>query len=129
MKKLIEILGILVCVMGVNLNAKEEIMLTKISKITIKCEFLDEYRDILLRTSSKAVQTEPGVLILYAMQDSKNPCEFNIIEAYKDEQSYKSHLQTPHFKEYKQSTLHMVEKLEFIPYVPLNPKMFLSKEF
>ena len=58
----------------------------------------------------------------------KNPCVFKILEIYANKQSYQKHLQTPHFKKYKQDVSKMVKNLELIDMKALNPQIFLKKD-
>ena len=44
-----------------------------------------------------------------------------ITDSYRDQEAYRSHLLTPHFLNYKQSTLHMVKSLRLVDTTPLAP--------
>ena len=46
-----------------------------------------------------------------------------ILEIYVDRAAYESHLQTPHFRKYKQGTLSMVKELELVDVKPLMPRL------
>lgn len=120
---------LIICIIGAIMAVAQESKepLVKISEIVVDCKKLAEYKAILQEESKQSVKVESGVLILYAMQHTDNPCRFSIVEVYKDEQSYNSHIASPHFQHYKQSTLHMVKDLKFIPMKALNPQMFLDK--
>ena len=48
------------------------------------------------------------------MYQKENPTEIKILEIYADKEAYESHLETPHFKHYKTSTLKMVNSLKLI---------------
>ena len=61
---------------------------------------------------------EPGVLMMYSMQDKAHPEQITILEIYADSAAYERHIKTPHFQKYKQGTLAMVRKLELIPLIP-----------
>ena len=74
------------------------------------------------------MRLESVVLMFYPMWEEKNPCVFKILEIYANEQSYQKHLQTPHFKKYKQGTSKMVKNLELIDMKALNPQIFLKKD-
>lgn len=107
--------------------ASLEFMAVKISEIEVHCEFLEEYKAILKEQSEISVAKEKGVLILYVMNYKDNPCKFSIVESYKNEESYQAHIASKHFQKYKQSTLHMIKSLKFIPMEALNPQMALQK--
>jgi len=86
----------------------------RISEIGIKPEYLDEYLSILEEESKASVELEPGVISIYPMYEKENPTQIRILEIYADKKAYESHLETPHFKHYKTTTLKMVNSLELI---------------
>ncbi len=53
------------------------------------------------------------------MQDKADPNRFYILEVYADQQAYRAHLQTSHFKKYKEGTAAMVKSLKLIDTDPL----------
>jgi len=89
-------------------------MMIRISEIEIKSEYLDEYLSILKEESKASVALESGVISIYPMYQKENPTEIRILEIYADRKAYESHLETPHFKQYKASTLKMVNSLKLI---------------
>ena len=48
------------------------------------------------------------------MYEKENPTEIRILEIYSDRKAYESHLETPHFKHYKSTTLKMVKSLKLV---------------
>ena len=86
----------------------------RISEIEIDSAYLKEYISILKKEAEASVRLEPGVISIYPMFQKKNPAEIRILEIYKNREAYESHLQTPHFKHYKTSTLPMVKSLNLI---------------
>lgn len=93
----------------------------RLSRITVWPERLEEYLIFLKEEIEASMQLEPGVLTLYAVAEKERPNEMTILEIYADEAAYRSHIQTPHFKKYKQGTLDMVQSLELIDVTPLIP--------
>ena len=89
-------------------------MLVRISEIEIVDEYLDEYKQILKETSNDAVNKERGVIAIYPMFQKENPTQVRILEIYADKQAYQLHIQTAHFKHYKESTLKMVKTLKLV---------------
>jgi quinol monooxygenase YgiN len=59
-----------------------------------------------------AVRVEPGVLTYYAVADKNDPSQITILEIYADTEVYKSHIETIHFKKYKETVMDMVKSLE-----------------
>jgi len=89
-------------------------MMIRIAEIEIAPEHLDEYIAILKKESEASVRLEAGVISIYPMYQKEKPNEIRILEIYKDKAAYESHLQTPHFKHYKTTTLNMVKSLKLI---------------
>lgn len=95
-----------------NFNSGE--MMIRIAEIGIKPEYLDEYLSILKEESKASVELESGVISIYPMYQKENPTAIKILEIYADKEAYESHLETPHFKHYKTTTLKMVNSLKLI---------------
>lgn len=102
---------------GVRNNTKNEVnpdMLIRISEIKIYPQYLEEYKAILKKEAEASVRLEPGVISIYPMFQKEDPTEIRILEIYASNEAYKSHLDTPHFKDYKTNTLKMVDSLNLI---------------
>lgn len=93
----------------------------RLSKIEVFPQYFDEYIRFATEVGTISLQTEPGVLTMYAVSEKENSCIITILETYSSPDAYKSHIDSPHFQKYKQGTLHMVKKLELIDQKPLNP--------
>ncbi|MDE6285850.1 MAG: antibiotic biosynthesis monooxygenase, partial [Muribaculaceae bacterium] len=93
----------------------------RLSKITVKPEYLDEYMKYAVEVGTVSLKTEPGVLTMYAVADKENPCQITILETYASRDAYESHIASEHFRKYKTSTLHMVDSLILDDVEPLNP--------
>lgn len=100
--------------------------IVRLSKIEVYPQYLDEYLKFAVEVGTKSLQTEPGVLTMYAMQDKDNPCQITILETYSSQEAYRSHIASEHFQKYKQGTLHMVKNLELCDQKPLNPANILT---
>lgn len=96
-------------------------MMVRIAELEIEPEYLEEYLGILKEESEASVRLEPGVICIYPMFEKENPTQIRLLEIYADEAAYKAHLQTPHFKFYKESTLPMVKELRLIDMEALSP--------
>ncbi len=95
--------------------------LVRLSKITVDPAQLDAYNAFLKEEIEASMRLEPGVLTLYATAEQDAPHRVTILEIYADRAAYESHLQTPHFRKYKQGTLSMVKELELVDVNPLIP--------
>lgn len=89
-------------------------MMIRIAEVEIEPSYLDEYIAILKEEAEASVRLEPGVISIYPMFHKENPNQVRILEIYVDEEAYKAHLQTPHFKHYKTATANMVKSLKLI---------------
>jgi quinol monooxygenase YgiN len=89
-------------------------MIIRISEIGIDSSYLKEYLSILKEEAEASVRLEPGVISIYPMFQKEKPTEIRILEIYANRKAYESHLQTPHFKYYKTTTLKMVKSLNLV---------------
>ena len=108
-------------------NAKDDTnpgeMMVRIAEIEIDSNFVDEYVAILKEESEASVRLEPGVICIYPMFEKENPTQVRLLEVYANKEAYESHLQTPHFKYYKEATLKMVKDLKLIDMEAIDVEM------
>ncbi|MBR1929358.1 MAG: amidohydrolase family protein [Paludibacteraceae bacterium] len=97
--------------------------IVRIAEIRVYKKYLSDYLKAASRVGKESVEKEKGVVCIFPMQVKNEPNTIRIVEIYKDSAAYQSHLHTPHFLEYKQSTLHMVKSLRLIDTEPLAPGM------
>ena len=97
-------------------------LITRIAEIEVNDGCLDAYLAAAHNVGTKSVETEPGVICIFPMQVREQPNTIRIVEIYRDDEAYQAHLQTPHFLEYKQGTLHMVKSLRLVDTEPLAPE-------
>lgn len=95
--------------------------IVRLSKIQVNPDYLDDYMKYAIEVGTVSLETEPGVLTMYAMADKENPCNITILETYASQEAYKSRIASEHFQKYKQGTLHMVDSLILDDVTPLNP--------
>lgn len=98
-------------------NTNEKIV--RLAEIEVEPEFLEEYMAFAKEVGETSVKVEPGVLTLFSMQTKEDPCKIYILEIYADQAAYQSHIQTAHFKKYKEGTAKMVKSLKLIDVNPL----------
>lgn len=89
-------------------------MMVRIAAIEIDANYVVEYMAILKEESEASVRLEPGVICIFPMFQKENPTQIRLLEIYADKEAYASHLQTPHFKHYKETTKEMVKDLKLI---------------
>lgn len=95
--------------------------IVRLSKIEIYPEHLEEYMKYASEVGEVSLRTEPGVLTMYAMSEKDNPCRVTILETYANREAYEKHIASPHFRKYKEGTLHMVKSLTLSDQTPVNP--------
>ncbi|RYE14491.1 MAG: antibiotic biosynthesis monooxygenase [Rickettsiales bacterium] len=84
----------------------------RIAQIHVDPTQLDKYKGALRAQMTTAIAVEAGVLSYYAVSDKKDPSHISIFEIYADSAAYNAHIQTPHFKKYKEAVKDMVKSLE-----------------
>ena len=93
--------------------------IVRLAEIEVEPTLLEEYLTFAKEVGETSTRVEPGVLTLFSMQSKENPCKIYILEIYADRDAYQSHIQTPHFKKYKEGTAHMVKSLKLIDTNPM----------
>ncbi len=128
---MIRILFILITITligGTTTMAKEFIqnnnngMIVRISEIEVYPEYLSEYLDYAKEVAQKSVEQEKDVISIYPMSVIKDNTQIRILEIYKNQEAYKNHINSPHFKKYKEGTLHMVKTLDLVDTYQLCPE-------
>ena len=96
------------------LQAQESSRMYRIAKITVDSNHLSNYRKALQEQMQTAIQQEPGVLLYTALANKIDATQITIIEVYASKEAYQSHIETPHFKKYKETVSGWVVSLELI---------------
>lgn len=113
-------------------SAQQKDWVIRLAKIEIDTAYLAQYKAAVEEHTRAAVQSEPGVLTLYAMYEKEHPNKITVLEIYASREAYQSHLKTPHFLRYKTGTLKMVKSLELIEVDPIafaaKPGLLETKE-
>jgi quinol monooxygenase YgiN len=95
-------------------SAEQGGMMVRISEIEIDSKYLEEYKAILKEEAAASVRLEPGVVTIFPMYQKDSPTTVRILEIYASREAYESHLKTPHFQQYKTTTLKMVKSLNLV---------------
>lgn len=99
-------------------------MIVRISEIVVYPEYLAEYLEFAKEVAEESVKNEKDVVSIYPMSVIKNNAKIKILEIYRTREAYKKHIESPHFKKYKKSTLHMVKSLELVDMLQICPSNF-----
>jgi len=99
--------------------AQHQNRLVRVAKLEIDFTQLESYKTALKEEIETSVRIEQGVLALYAVSEKVNPTHITIFEIYVNEDAYKAHLETSHFKKYKTTTKNMIKSLELMESIPI----------
>ena len=102
--------------------------IVRLSIVTVDPNRLGEYMKFAAECGKTSMREEPGVLMMYSMQDKLQPNRISILEIYADRAAYERHIKTAHFQKYKQGTLSMVQKLELLDQNALIPEMMMKEQ-
>ncbi len=91
----------------------------RLAEIEIDPAQSESYRTAAKEEIETSIRIEPGVLALYAVSEKDNPGRIMVFEMYANEEAYRKHLDTPHFKAYKATTRNIVKSLKLIETVPI----------
>lgn len=100
--------------------------IVRLSKITVDPAQVEAYKVFAAEVGRESMKNEPGVRVLYSVQEKKDPTKFTILEIYADDAAYKHHIGTAHFKKYKEGTIKMVKDLQLIDCNPLVPEALIK---
>lgn len=93
--------------------------IVRIAELEIDPAQLDAYKLALKEEIETSIRVEPGVLTLYAVSLKEHPEQIRLFETYRDAAAYESHIQSAHFKTYKDRTRQMVKFLRLIETEPI----------
>jgi quinol monooxygenase YgiN len=102
-----------------DVSAQQKEWMVRLAKIEVDTAYLEQYKAAIKEHIQAALQSEPGVLTLYAMYEKAHPGHVTVLEIYANKEAYQLHLKTPHFLRYKSGTLKMVKSLELIDVDPI----------
>jgi quinol monooxygenase YgiN len=102
-------------------EAERDSLMVRMAEIEIDSNYVQEYVSILQKEADLSVELEPGVICIYPMFVKEKPTSIRLLEIYASKDAYESHLQTPHFKHYKEATLKMVKDLKLIEMEAISP--------
>src|SRR5271168_4276096 len=97
----------------------EQHRIVRLAELEIDPAQLQTYKAALKEEIETSIRVEPGVLTLYAVSVKDHPEQIRLFEIYRNAASYQAHLQSPHFKKYKEQTQHMVKSLTLLETDPI----------
>jgi quinol monooxygenase YgiN len=94
-------------------------VVVRIAELEIDPAQLDLYKAAVKEEMSDAIRLEPGVLAIYSVAEKDNPARLRFFEIYANDEAYRSHLESPHFKKYVATTKPMIRSRKLIETVPV----------
>jgi quinol monooxygenase YgiN len=95
----------------------------RIAELEIFPKYLDEYKTALIEEARQSISKEPGVIAIMPFYLKDMPAQIRILEVYASREAYETHLKSPHFLHYKNSTLKMVKSLKLVDMNSLDLEM------
>jgi quinol monooxygenase YgiN len=108
-----------VSVAGSDAEATPPMPLVRIAELKIDPEHLQAYTRAVRKEMEISVRIEPGVLAIYSVAEKGHPTSLRFFEIYADESAYQSHIASPHFREYFETTQHMIMSRKLVETVPV----------
>ena len=91
----------------------------RIAELRIAPEHLEAYTRAVRKEMETSVRVEPGVLAIYSVAEREDPASLRFFEIYADDAAYRSHIASPHFREYVETTKHMILARKLIETTPI----------
>jgi quinol monooxygenase YgiN len=107
------------CLSGAASAQEAEQPYVRLAELEIDPAQIERFNAAIREGVSTAVRVEPGVLALYAVLEKDHPNRVRVFEMYKDEAAYQKHLQTPHFRKFRDATDKMVKSRKLLDGVPI----------
>ena len=98
----------------------ENELLVRIAEIEVYPQYITSYLEHATDIEKASLESEPGVVCLFPCQISGESNKIRILEIYRSQDAYQSHITTSHFLRYKKETNHMVKSLKLIDMTPLD---------
>lgn len=90
------------------------------TKIEIRPEALDDFKNDLRTLVNISMQKNPDILALMVTSEKENPHIFHVLEVYKDENTYKNFINSPEYAQYELLTKYIINNKIHIEYLPTN---------
>lgn len=89
--------------------------LVKFERVSVKTEYLTDYRELVLQELQQAVRNEPGIYAVYAANRMESPSEWLFITVYADNQAFEKHGQQDYYLNYLEQSQEMLNSREEVP--------------
>lgn len=100
-------------------KARSQDLFIRLIKMETDSNETKYFKDLARRVMLPGIKKEPGVLVMYAVEEKSRPGYISILEVYANAAAYEKHLNTSHFLEYKSRSKNMVRSLKLIDVKPI----------
>jgi quinol monooxygenase YgiN len=80
----------------------------RVAELEIEPIHLEAYKAAVSEEIDDSIRLEPGVLAIYSVALKDQPTHLRFFEVYADENAYRQHIESPHFKKYVETTKSMI---------------------
>jgi quinol monooxygenase YgiN len=80
----------------------------RVAELEIDPAQLEAYKAAVTEEIQDSIRLEPGVLAIYSIALRDHPSHLRFFEVYADENAYRSHIESAHFKKYVETTKSMI---------------------
>lgn len=97
----------------------------RLIKIEIDSTTIEAFNQLAINVMLPGIKREPGVLVMYAVAEKKDPTHISVLEVYENLDAYDKHINTSHFLAFKEESKKSVKSIRF---VDVNPILLGSKQ-
>lgn len=92
-------------------NARADDLFIRLIKLEVDAAELNSFEQLATDVMDKGIKNETGLLVMYAVAETKFPARIHLLEVYANRAAYDAHLGMPHFIQYKQASQRMIKSL------------------
>ena len=91
----------------------------RLAELDIDPAQIEAFKAAIREGIEASVRLEPDVLVLYAVLEKDMPNRVRVFEVYSNEAAYRIHLETAHFRKFRDTTAHMVRSRRLLDADPI----------
>src|SRR3954447_21206583 len=111
---------LLFCLSAIGVAQQAPSRYLRLAELQIDPAQLEAFAAATREVGQASVKLEEGCLALYAVADKDNPAFVRVFEIYRDPAAYQAHLQTAHFKKFRDTTNAMVTSRKLMDATPIS---------
>lgn len=96
-------------------------MIIVIVQVRVKPEHIEAFQEATVENARNS-RLEPGIARFDMIQNTDDPCHFNLIEAYRSKEATVAHKETAHYAKWRDTVAGMMaEPRTSVKYKPVSP--------